>query len=604
MDKSQQTSPNKTSLKDSIDGLYPFKETSYGIYGDWQVMSQYLGFKSPPASIKGEWQHGHIEPERNTDPDLVIGSDGMSRLRMKSRFFVARDDQKAYLESSGYTDVHSIGLPILYVPKPKVSRWENSLLIMPFHTIGGMDVDRRKLEEEYMAYIDSILSKFDRVACCLHRNDYEHGDWKRHFSERGIETVIGGDPRDANSLLRMALVFSKFEFITGNSWGSHLAYGAYCGAKVSIAGAEHRLLRENFENLMYCKNKPRLLDLFVDGSIMERRKAAYPFLWGDPWRAEPQTEWAKWQLGDSCRRSPEEIRLLFQWPDRTQHMIRTGLIKAKSILRPHVAGLRRYLPRRQRKVIDPLDPVSIDALRRIGASFVEDKDEISIFAYEPGDFQLGLKIRANSSDALVYEQIIGKQEYRAVLSLIADNGYQPKWMIDCGANIGISSLYFRNRFPRCGIICVEADRRNYEQLHYNLQEQNHVQCYHRAVWSENNHLLSIDESFRDGLEWGRRVQEDSTSESSDQVSSVTIRDLIDIHEIDAVDFLRIDIEGAEQEIFHRGDPSSFLEKTRFLAIEIHDEVADRESIHNKMISSGFVIFRTGELTVGINRNLS
>lgn len=602
MPQTPQSPVPDSSFQEELETLYPFLPQRFGCYGDLHVVSEYLGFEAPPCGLNGEWQHGHIEPGRNTDPDFVIGSDGMSRLKMNSRYFVAREDQREYLTSMGYTDVHNIGLPFIYVTPPAVERMENSLLVMPFHTIGGMDVDHRKLEEQYMGYIDSIRGRFGKVVCCLHRNDYDKGDWKRHFNERGMETVVGGDPNDANSILRMAYLFSKFDFVTGNSWGSHLAYGAYFGAKVSIAGPKPEIHRETFEKLTYYKNKPRLLDLVVDGSMTEKRKAVYPFLWSDPWLATPQQGWAKWQLGESSLRSPDELQRLFQWPNRSEQIARKLVLRLKSAAPRFLRRLPRILCRR-RKTHDPLNPEETVLLRNIGASYAEDPDHLNVFGCAQADFPIGLRLRKNSSDTRVYKQVIGEQEYHPPLSLLEEGGREPRWIVDCGANIGITSLYFRNRFPRCSLICIEADGDNFTQLQFNLQEQDNVHCHHRAVWHEGNIALNIGNDYRDGKEWARRVGDNASEDIGKQVKSITIREIIEEHDIDVIDFLKIDVEGAEQEIFLSGTPSEFLEKTRLIAIEIHEDIADRERIQNLLKNSGFTIFRSVELTIGINRRL-
>ncbi len=588
--------------REDIECRYPFVKSPLKSYGSLHVISQYLSIDNPPADIRGEWQHGHIEPGRNIDPDSVIGGDGVSRFKKNSRYYVAREDQKNYLNSQGYDDVHDIGLPLIYVPQPAVSRVKNSLLVMPFHSIGGMKMEREKLEDEYLAYIDSVRGDFSEVICCLHRNDYDQGGWNTKFAERGLETVVGGDPNDGNTYFRLAYLFSRFEYVTGNSWGSHLAYAAYYGAKSSIAGPSPKVHREAYENLTYFKNKPRLLDLLLSSVMEEKRKVAYPFLWCDPWKAEQQIDWAKSQLGESSRLTREKIRQLFDWPSGAEQTVIKLRRRVKKLLTPCIVKIRRFFPRPQ-EILDPRNPDPAALLKSIGVSFLETDTHLNVLGCDYANFSMGLQLRKTSSDARVYEQVIINQEYRIVLSLIAENDIKPKWMIDCGSNIGITSLYFLNRFPGCSLVCVEADRRNFEQLKINLEEQENVHFYHRAIWHESNHLLSIGDSFRDGMEWSKSVDKDQVGDEAAQVNSISIRELIDTHEIDVVDFLKIDIEGAEHEIFLSAAPNDFLAITRFIAVEIHDEVVCRKSIHQVLKDAGFTIFESGELTVGINRRL-
>lgn len=70
---------------------------------------------------------------------------------------------------------------------------------------------------------------------------------------------------------------------------------------------------------------------------------------------------------------------------------------------------------------------------------------------------------------------------------------------------------------------------------------------------------------------------------------------------DCIDILKMDIEGAEKELFAASD-LSFLKHTKCIAIEIHDEFNCRNSIYQRLADYGFTRFNAGELTIGVNRN--
>lgn len=74
------------------------------------------------------------------------------------------------------------------------------------------------------------------------------------------------------------------------------------------------------------------------------------------------------------------------------------------------------------------------------------------------------------------------------------------------------------------------------------------------------------------------------------------------HLLDEIDVLKIDIEGAEFVIFADNADTDWLQKVRFLAIEIHPDAGDVLVIKKKLREFGFTIFETGETTIGINRN--
>jgi len=46
-----------------------------------------------------------------------------------------------------------------------------------------------------------------------------------------------------------------------------------------------------------------------------------------------------------------------------------------------------------------------------------------------------------------------------------------------------------------------------------------------------------------------------------------------------------------------------LQKTKFLAMEIHDQVANRQHIYEVLRSAGFEYFESGELVIATNKAL-
>ena len=65
--------------------------------------------------------------------------------------------------------------------------------------------------------------------------------------------------------------------------------------------------------------------------------------------------------------------------------------------------------------------------------------------------------------------------------------------------------------------------------------------------------------------------------------------------------LKVDIEGAEKEIFTDSTKCNFLDITKIIAIEIHDEFGIRDDIYKVLHQYGFLIFEANETTIGINK---
>lgn len=118
----------------------------------------------------------------------------------------------------------------------------------------------------------------------------------------------------------------------------------------------------------------------------------------------------------------------------------------------------------------------------------------------------------------------------------------PPRIIDCGANIGLSVLYFKRRFPRARITAFEADPGIFRYLEQNLRENGagDVELVNKAVWPSE-----MTVSFSpDGADAGR-VDANSSDAAALQVPAVRLRPWL---EPGPVDFLKVDIEGAEVEV--------------------------------------------------------
>ena len=82
--------------------------------------------------------------------------------------------------------------------------------------------------------------------------------------------------------------------------------------------------------------------------------------------------------------------------------------------------------------------------------------EINILV--PG-YKYPIVLRRASSDIKVFEQGIVAKDYDISLPR-----FQPKLIIDGGANIGLTSIFFARKFPEALIIAVEPEEKNYQLL--------------------------------------------------------------------------------------------------------------------------------------------
>jgi FkbM family methyltransferase len=228
----------------------------------------------------------------------------------------------------------------------------------------------------------------------------------------------------------------------------------------------------------------------------------------------------------------------------------------------------------------------------------KDKFKVTVF-----DSSIPLSIRKYpSSDLKVFGQVFRGNEYKSVVQLyIKYFDKNPKHIIDAGGNVGYTSVFFKYIFPEAQIAIIEPDDGNFAMIQdnfsFNLVDS---KLFKGGLWNKNTYL-KIVRDFRDKSDWSIRVEE--TDEASN-LKAFTVDFILNQSGFESVDIFKIDIEGAEKQVFKNKEGLAFLNHTKCIAIEIHDEFKCRKDIEEVLKIYNFELFVEGELTIGINKNLS
>ncbi|MDQ6901851.1 MAG: FkbM family methyltransferase [Bacteroidota bacterium] len=209
--------------------------------------------------------------------------------------------------------------------------------------------------------------------------------------------------------------------------------------------------------------------------------------------------------------------------------------------------------------------------------------------------------RKSGSDCLVFNLVIIEEEYKTALDIFLLNKIQLNSFLDLGGNIGLVSLYVNNIFPGCKIIAIEPDKNNYEMMVKNF-ELNHLANATplMAGVSKKDCFLAADGGLRDDKEWSFSFTE---TDDSAGIKAYSINSLLAKYALEEIDFIKMDVEGAEQAIFDSDADMSFLDKVKVLAIEIHDEFNTRDNIYKILKEKNFIVFNSNETTIAVRGNL-
>ena len=143
-------------------------------------------------------------------------------------------------------------------------------------------------------------------------------------------------------------------------------------------------------------------------------------------------------------------------------------------------------------------------------------------------------------------------------------------VLDCGANVGLASIWIKREYPQARITAFEADPAIYAVLQRNLQRNKFtdIEAVHAAVWRDAQPI-----SFRsEGTDSGAvdQVAADTPGRVC-QVPAIRLRDYLASGP--PVDLLKLDIEGAEGEVL--ADAADALDRVNAIQLEVHDFDAGR-----------------------------
>jgi FkbM family methyltransferase len=174
-----------------------------------------------------------------------------------------------------------------------------------------------------------------------------------------------------------------------------------------------------------------------------------------------------------------------------------------------------------------------------------------------------IKFIDSASFLFMYNEIIEKQIYKFNIS--SDKPF----IIDAGANIGLSIIYFKQLYPSATILGFEPDPQAFESLKFNINQFgfSDVEILEKGVWN----CATTLSFFAEGADGGR-VAIKTDKVKIREIQTVRLKEYLNKH----VDFLKIDIEGSETTVLK--DCADALNNVDRIFVEYHSFIEEQQDL--------------------------
>ena len=403
-------------------------------------------------------------------------------------------------------------------------------------------VDQRDVED-YHQELTKIPEIFKPVTICLHIHDINHGIDKK-LKKLGYQVVTAGNSSEENFAERFYRILSEYKYAISNTIGSYTFYAVEMGIPFGIYGTEPEYFNYGDPNIESGE--------YISYKELDGYKKALVLFSGLPDKVtEAQKEFVDEYLGIKYGLSRSKMavvlyRSFLQWIfnlKNLQEFIIYCFNRFKNYIKPFA---NKILDFNLRKLLKKVGFKNIDKPKAILLKYKEIEDFIM-----PSEYK---RIKESPRYTFTRVQFLGHELgivdnasfLEMIKELFAEEIYdfeaktELPYIIDCGANVGLSVIYFKRLYPKSQIVAIEADPNIYKILKQNVDLYNltDVQCINSAVWTNSETV-----NFAAEGSWGGYLSSEINSNNI-EVKALDLRKLINRK----IDFLKIDIEGAETEV--------------------------------------------------------
>jgi FkbM family methyltransferase len=192
--------------------------------------------------------------------------------------------------------------------------------------------------------------------------------------------------------------------------------------------------------------------------------------------------------------------------------------------------------------------------------------------------------RMNNCDLPIITEILCSSECEL------DLAWEPRTILDLGANIGLASIKLSRQFPGANIIAVEPDRDTADVCRLNLSHVPRVEVLQRAVGVQSGRVVCINPSAPSIS----HQFEECALDDPRGIETISISELLARLDCKTPVLVKMDIEGAEALCFRS---PGWLRNISAILVEPHNaEIAS--TIHSELAHAEFVVTQVAEKLLG------
>ncbi len=183
---------------------------------------------------------------------------------------------------------------------------------------------------------------------------------------------------------------------------------------------------------------------------------------------------------------------------------------------------------------------------------------------------VGYVLNTNTSDIRILNEVWNEKVYDPLLSYIKEGSS----IVDIGTQIGVFTIKAATAAPNVKVFSYEPFKPNFETLKENIDLntlQNIIYPFNVAVAGKRGEFTFYMQDHDTG---GGSIHPhgDPTTMKSMTVRAITLEDVFQANQIEECDFMKMDCEGAEEDILMNA-PKELFSRIRSMSIEWHEDLS-------------------------------